>query len=100
MLDTVEQAELDLVLHSISEETVAMIGRSLLSAAWLTTDRAVGNFLIREVAGYDVVLIVGREAEQVVITIGRIRPPDPDDPTEDLLRKVGAVAIFRGATGV
>ncbi len=99
VVDTVETAEFDMQIYDIAPEIVDTIGRALVSLPQSTEDRAVGNFLIREIAGFDVVFIIGREDTTVVITIGRIRPPDPANPTELLLKSAGIAAIFRGATG-
>lgn len=57
-------------------------------------------FLIREIDGFDVVYLVGREQRDLVVTIGRIRPVDPAKPTEEILQNLNLVAIFRGATGL
>ncbi|MCF6232125.1 MAG: hypothetical protein L3J36_03335 [Rhodobacteraceae bacterium] len=54
----------------------------------------------RELEGYDVAFIVGRDLDTLVITIGAVEVPDPDNPIEALLQKLGPLAIFRGASGV
>jgi hypothetical protein len=100
VVDTGLAAELDIELYSISEQVVLSIGRNLKSLPQSANDRAVGNFLIREISGFDVVFIVGREGAQVVVTIGRIRPPDPAAPTEEVLKSLNIVAMFRGVTGL
>ena len=100
VVDTVETAEHDIALYAVPEDTVALIGQSLAALPQSKEDRAVGSFLIREIAGFDVVFIVGREGADIVVTIGRIRPPDPAKPTEVILRNLNLAAIFRGATGL
>jgi hypothetical protein len=99
LVDTTETAELDIELYGISPETANAIARTLRALPQSAADRSVGNFLIREVLGFDVVFIVGRAGRDVVITIGRIRPPDTQEPTELLLKYLNIAAIFRGATG-
>lgn len=100
VVDTGLAAELDIELYSIPPQAVLNIGRALKAQPQSSDDRAVGNFLIREISGFDVVFIVGREGAQVVVTIGRIRPPDPAAPTEDILKSLNIVAMFRGVTGL
>ena len=100
VVDTVETAEFDIRLYDVPDATVERIGRSLAKAVQLAGDRAIGNFMIREIDGYDVVFIVGREGQDIVATIGRIRPADPQNPTEEVLRNLSIVAIFRSATGI
>lgn len=100
VLDTAESAELDVLFHQIPEDVLDRIGTSLGRLPQASSDRAVGNFLIREIAGLDVVWMIGREGLDAVITIYRIRPPDPANPTEALLQNLNLAAIFRGATGI
>jgi hypothetical protein len=98
-VDMTEAAELDVQLYGISEQSLDLMGHALKSLPQSRSDRSVANFLIREIDGFDVVYIVGRDGRDVVITIGRIRPPDPQDPTEAILKGLDLVAIFRGVTG-
>ena len=100
LVDTVQAAELDAQLYAIPDTVLAQIARNLKDLPQSVTDRAVGNFLIREIQGYDVVYIVGRDGPDLVITIGRIRLPDPANTTEDLLKSLNLLAIFRGASGL
>lgn len=99
-VDTVETAELDVILYDVPEKVVERIGHSLAGSVQLATDRAVGSFLIREFEGFDIVFIVGREGAEIVVTIGRIRPVDPENPTEVILRNLNLAAIFRVASGL
>jgi hypothetical protein len=84
----------------LPDDAVAQIAEALRRLPQSVSDRSVGNFLIREIAGFDVVWIVGREAGEVVLTIGRIRPPDPGNPTEEVLHKLNVAAMIRGLTGL
>ncbi|MCH8465107.1 MAG: hypothetical protein LAT78_00825 [Roseinatronobacter sp.] len=100
LVDTTATAEFDMQIYDIKPETVKDIALSLRALPQSTKDRSVGNFLIREISGFDVAFIVGRAGRDVIITIGRIRPPDTQEPTELLLKYLNIGAIFRGATGL
>ena len=100
VVDTTETAELDIALHSVSEAMLSSIHRSLSTLVVSEKDRSVGPVRIREIAGYDVVFLTAREAGNIVVTIGAIQPPSEDEPLEEVLKKIGIVAMFRGATGV
>jgi len=98
--DTTEAAEFYIRGYQVSDESLAAIVRSITQVMHSEYDRHVGNVIIREIEGYDVVYIAGRDGDQVVMTVGMVIPPDEDDPTETLLKRLGVMAIFRGATGV
>jgi hypothetical protein len=100
VVDTTQTAEFDIALYSVTETELDVIATSLRKHPFLKGDRSVGDFHIRLIAGYDVVYIVGREARDVVVTIGCILPPDPSNPTEVILQKLEVLAIFRGAAGI
>ena len=100
VVDTAQSAEFDIRYYSVPGDTVTRIGDAVLRLPQAATDRAVGPFLIREIEAFDVVWMIGREGRDAVITIYRIRPPDPADPTERILQSLNLAAMLRGATGV
>jgi hypothetical protein len=97
-VDMAETADMDVLLYGLSEKDLKGIHKSLTELVHSPSDRHIGGFSIREVRGYDVVFIVGREKKTVVVTIGRIVPPDPKNPTEQILKLLNIAATFRGAT--
>ncbi len=100
VVDTTEKAEFDIKGYQISDARMERIGARLRESALSRQDRIVGDIRVREMEGYDVVFIVGREGDTLVITIGAVEVSDPDNPIEKILQKLGPVAIFRGATGL
>ena len=94
VVDTVQTAEFDIKLYEVPDATVERVVHSLTDAVHLSSDRAVGPLLIREVDGFDVVFILGREEADIVVTIGRIMRADPENPTEVILRNLNIVAIL------
>ena len=99
-MDTTATAELDVQLHSVTDADLASIHRSLANLVHSNADRSVGPVRIREIAGFDVVFLTTREDGDVVITIGAIQPPSPEDPIEKVLEQMGVMAKFRGAMGL
>lgn len=100
VVDTTEQAEFDVAGYQIGDAAMERIARRLKAMPFSSQDRVVGDIRVRLLEGYDVIYIVGRELDKLVVTIGGLRPPDPNDPTENILHRLGMVAMFRGATGV
>jgi hypothetical protein len=100
VIDTTEKAEFDAKGLRLGDRTMERIGRELLETSFSPRDRVVGDVRVREIEGYDVAFVNGREDSRLVITIGRIERPDPDNPLEEVLKKLGPLAIFRGASGV
>jgi hypothetical protein len=100
VIDTTEKAEFDAEGLRLGDGTMERIGRELLETSFSPRDRVVGDVRVREIEGYDVAFVNGREDSRLVITIGRIERPDPDNPLEEVLKKLGPLAIFRGASGV
>ncbi len=100
VIDTTEKAEFDIKGYQISDARLERIGRRLRESALFRADRIIGDIRIRRLEGYDVVFIVGRESDTLVITIGAVEVPDPNNPIEVILQKLGYIAIFRGASGL
>lgn len=100
VVDAVESADLDMAHYAISEDTLRRIALNLRDHPFSAEDRVVGDIRIREVAGLDVIFIISREESALVITIGGLRPPDPKQPSERILKFLAKLAIFRGASGV
>jgi len=100
VVDTTEKAEFAIKGYQIGDARMERIARRLRVSAFLQDDRIVGDIRVRELEGYDVAFIVGRDRDTLVITIGAVEVPNPDNPIEELLQKLGSVAIFRGASGV
>ena len=100
VVDTTRLAEEDAQKLGIDERSLARIGNSLRDVPVSPSDREVNGVRIRLMAGLDVVFIVGREPDNIVVTIGGFRTANSNDPTEKLVQRLGIVAIFRGATGV
>lgn len=99
-VDTTEAAEWDVADLGISDAVLEGIARSLCSLPASSVDRVVGSVRIREVGGLDVLFVLSREGHKQVITICGIRRQTPDEPTEVLLKRLGQLAIIRGATGL
>lgn len=100
VLDTTEVAELDAALYGIGNDVMERIGRNLLKVTHSPRDRPVGEARVRELEGFDVIFMIVSDAMSIRIVIAGLRPPDPEDPTEEYLRKIGLVAKLRGAFGV
>ncbi|MGR3313139.1 hypothetical protein [Roseovarius indicus] len=100
VVDTTEKAEFDAKSLRLGDKTMERIGRELAETSFSPRDRVVGDVRVREIEGYDVAFVNGREDSRLVITIGRIERPDPDNPLEEVLKKLGPLAILRGASGV
>lgn len=98
-MDTTEQAEFDVAGYQIGDATMERIAARLKAVPLSSQDRVVGDIRVRLLEGYDVIFIVGRGLDRFVVTIGGVRPPDANDPTEKILQRLGIVAIFRGAWG-
>ncbi|SIN97016.1 hypothetical protein [Vannielia litorea] len=98
--ETTEKAEFDIRCYHITDAAMDRIAARLKEALFSPDDRVVGDLRIRELEGYDVVHFVGRDGDRIVVTIAQLRVPDPDNPTERILEKLGRAAIFRGATGL
>ena len=99
VVDTTEKAEFDIKGYQIPDATMEAIARQLRDVSFSRRDRVVGDARVREIDNYDIVFIIGREDDTMVITIGAMILPDPVNPTEELLKKLGPIAIFRGALG-
>lgn len=100
VIDTTEKAEFDIMGYQIPDATMEAIASQLRDVSFSRRDRIVGDVRVRECDGYDIVFIIGREENTMVITIGAVILPDPQSPTEELLQKLGPIAIFRGALGL
>ncbi|MCK0094286.1 hypothetical protein MWU60_01780 [Yoonia sp. F2084L] len=100
IIDTTEVAELEIAGYQITDADLDLITKNLTQSTFSPRDRVVGPVRIRLLKGYDVMFLVGREGANVVITIGSIRPPDPNEPTEDALKRLGILATLRGASGI
>lgn len=100
MVETTEKAEFDIKGYQIPDATMDRVAARLKESLFSPGDRIVGDLRIRELEGYDVVHFVGRDADGIVITIGHVRTPDPYNPTEQILEKLGMAAMFRGVTGL
>jgi len=98
--ETTEKAEFDIRGYQITDAAMDQIAARLKEVLFSSEDRCVGDLRIRELEGYDVVHFVGRDGDRIVVTIAQLRVPDPDNPTERILEKLGRAAIFRGATGL
>ena len=100
VVDTTEAAEWDIAELGLSDDRLERIARRLAALPVATADRVVGAIRIREVAGLDILVHIHREERLEVITICGLRRPTPDDPTEAILKRLGPLAILRGATGL
>lgn len=100
VVDTTEAAEWDIAELGMSDTDLDRIALNLRALPVSTVDRAVGSIRIRESDGLDILFHIHREERLEVITICGLRRPTPDDPTEAILKRLGALAIIRGATGV
>lgn len=100
VIDTTEKAEFDAAGLRLGDKVMERIGRELLETSFSPRDRVAGDVRVREIQGYDVAFINGREDGTLVITVGRIERPDPANPLEEVLKKLGPLAIFRGASGI
>ena len=100
VVDTTELAEFDrqnLVLSDAEMERVAFV---LKKEPFSAESRYVGNLIVREVLGYDFIYFVGREGPNSVVTIWGIRKPDPKNRTEEVLKLLTQVDMWRGVTGL
>lgn len=99
-VDTTEIAEWDIASIQIAEDVLERIARNLKTVTHSDRDRVVGDVRVREIEGYDIVFFLGMQDGVMVVTIGKVAIPDPDNATETLLKKLGPLAILRGATGL
>lgn len=100
VVDTTEVAEWDIADYQLSDNDLYWIARRLARVPHAPADRPVGSVFVREIDGYDIVFWHGREPGFIVVTIGSIRVPDPENPTETLLKRIGDIAILRSAMGI
>ena len=99
-VDTTETAEFDRELYDITAAAFEAIGTSLARLPHSVDDRLVGDIRIREIDGIDVIFLLSREDATLVATIIGLRPPTPNDPTDAILKRLGTLAILRGASGL
>ena len=100
VVDTTSVAEFDIADLRIADDVAERIGRQLYSVPFSIRDRVINGVRVRLIEGYDVIFVVGREPHALVVTIGGLRLPDPENPTERLLQKLETIAMFRGVTGL
>mgnify|MGYP006909078763 CR=1 FL=1 len=100
LVDTTDTAEFDIASIPVSEETLTKIARNLKALPHSPRDRVVGDVRLREVENLDIVFFITRELDAVVVNIGGVVIPDPNNPTEEVLKKLGTMAILRGAVGI
>ncbi|MDF0602943.1 hypothetical protein P1J78_19545 [Psychromarinibacter sp. C21-152] len=99
-MDTTEKAEFEIRGLQIPDSTMERIASRLRDVTFSFEDRVVGAVRVRELEGYEVVFLVGREDQTLVVTIGAVEVPNPDDPVEAVLKRLGPLAILRGASGL
>ncbi|MDU8910586.1 hypothetical protein [Aestuariicoccus sp. MJ-SS9] len=99
-VDTTETAELDIALFRVPPDIVEAIARNLSDLPVSPRDRHAGNVRIRELSGFDVAFVLTRDNASLVVTIAVLRPPDPDDPLEENLKRLGLLDMIRGASGM
>ncbi len=100
VVDTTEAAEWDVADLGLSDADLDRIALNLRELPVSTADRTVGAIRVRESDGLDILFHIQREERLEVITICGLRRPTPDDPTEAILKRLGALAIIRSATGL
>lgn len=100
LVETLEAAEFDIEGYQISEKDVAVVGNSLKTLPISLQDRFAGPVRVRTLKGYDVAFLLTREGHDMVVTIGAVRPFDPQSPLETKLKNLDLVATFRGALGI
>jgi hypothetical protein len=100
VVDTTEVAEWDLAGYRLPDSAVERIASRLAAVPHSPEDRVVGDVRVRELEGMDVIFTISREPGLIVVTIGGVRPPDPETPTEGILKALGHIATFRGAIGL
>ena len=76
------------------------IGNSLKAVPFSDQDRLAGAVRVRTLLGYEIAFVLTRHDRSLVITIGAIRPPDPAEPLEEKLKRLGVIATIRGAAGI
>lgn len=98
--DTTNSAEFDIRGLQISDGALDSAVRNLKETLFSPRDRVVGDARVRELDGFDYVFFIARDQINIVVTVAGVRVPDPSNPTEEILKKVGLTAMFRGATGL
>ena len=97
---TTDVTELDVALYGVAEERLEQIGAALKAAPILSGDLDIGGARLRRFADLDVAFIVTADDRAFVITIGNIQPIGHEPSLDVMLRRVGIVAMLRGASGV
>ncbi|WP_308916820.1 hypothetical protein [Jannaschia sp. LMIT008] len=97
---TTEQAEFDIAQFGLSERVVEAIGKNLQEVAFSPRDREVAGIRIRELHGYEVMFLTTKVGNAFEVAVGSIRPPDPSDPVDEKLKRLGFLATFRSAFGI
>ena len=99
VVDTTSVAELDFALYGLTEERQERIAKSLKEVPLSIEDEAVGTLHARRFDDVEVIFTIVDVDGTWTITIGAVRPVDPKDPMIVWLKRVEAVATFRGAFG-
>ncbi|THF93264.1 MAG: hypothetical protein E8G75_03955 [Sulfitobacter sp. SK025] len=99
VVDTTEVAEFDIKGYQINDADLETIAKELRDNALSESNRTVGDIKVREMKGYDVAFIVGRDDDRIIITIGGLELPDREMPMEKVIKGLGYIATVRGAFG-
>jgi len=100
VVDTTLPAEFDMAGFQLSENFARNLVHRLRTVTFSATDRCHGIVRIREIDGYDVLFVVGREEKTVVITIGGVLIAESRSTTQELMQRANAIATLRGALGI
>ena len=100
VVDTTEVAEWDIAGYRVSDAALERIASRLAAVTHSPEDRVVGDVRVRELEGMDVIFTLSREPRLIVVTIGGVRPPDAEKPTEAILKALGTIATLEGSSGI
>jgi hypothetical protein len=97
VIDTTAQAEFDFAGIPVPPAVQDRIGQNLLAMPISPRDVVQGHLRVREVEGFMVLFFLERSATELVITLGGVVTPDPEESTEAFVARILKAAMSEPA---